>query len=191
MSYNRITKDNFTKLKQLFKCANKRFLERNKSLFSDDVSERCLCGALMIELYKELLASNFKGYYVDLEYNRSQEGKVKTIINDEFKVIKINCDLVIHARGEVGEQENLLALEMKKSYRDSGDKDQDRERLICLTKIPYRDVWSDDGQVHPEHVCGYIIGVYYEVDKDNDSISIEYYHCGALINKEKLQIGNL
>lgn len=40
----------YEKVVKLFETANKNFLEKNKSLFETKVSERTLCGALMLEL---------------------------------------------------------------------------------------------------------------------------------------------
>lgn len=41
---------------------------------------------------------------------------VKTIYNDDLKVVSIVCDLIVHSRGEILEKDNLIALEMKKLY---------------------------------------------------------------------------
>lgn len=46
---------------------------------------------------------------MDVEYNRNA-GHIKSIINEEIKVIHITCDLIIHSRGENEQQDNLLAL---------------------------------------------------------------------------------
>ena len=56
-------------------------------------------------------------YKVDVEYNRN-DGALKTAIVGENSVIKsIVCDLILHSRGRIPRQDNLIALEMKKSYR--------------------------------------------------------------------------
>ena len=41
-------------------------------------------------------------------------GRVKTIYNNDLKVVTIICDLIVHSRGEIVEKDNLIALEMKK-----------------------------------------------------------------------------
>jgi hypothetical protein len=38
-------------------------------------------------------------YFVDAEYNRKQEGQLKTILNNQQRVINITCDLILHSRG--------------------------------------------------------------------------------------------
>lgn len=104
-------------LKKIFSKANRAFLKTDMSLFEDDVSERALCGALKSHLEKELARAKIEGYYADVEYNRNY-GQVKTILDDDCKVVQIQCDLIVHSRGENVKQDNLLAIEMKKSYRD-------------------------------------------------------------------------
>lgn len=91
----------------------------------------------------------------------------------------------MHSRGECIERDNLLALEMKKSYRSKKEKDADRSRLECLTKDSFNHEWSFDGTEPPEHVCRYAIGIYYEIDFDKNTISIEYYRKGKYHTKDK------
>jgi len=62
--------------------------------------------------------------------------------------------------------------------RNQEDKTKDRERLRALTKASYDDIWSHDGVVFPEHVCGYCLGVYVELDRQNRQCSLEYYSAG-------------
>lgn len=45
-------KNGFENLKELFWEANRAFMEKNYVLLDRDLSERCLCGALMCELNK-------------------------------------------------------------------------------------------------------------------------------------------
>lgn len=85
-------------LKTIFNNANRTFLKTDRSLIDDDVAERTLCGALKSHLEKELSFAKIKGYYVDVEYNRNY-GQVKTILDDNFEVVSIQCDLIVHSRG--------------------------------------------------------------------------------------------
>ena len=62
------------------------------------------------------------------------------------------------------EQDNLISVEMKKSNNSIDEKLKDRERLKALTRDSFDDVWSFDGTTLPEHVCRYIIGIYYEIN---------------------------
>lgn len=133
-----------------------------------------------------LVKTQYKKYYVDIEYNRNQ-GRVKTIISDQFEAVTVNCDLIVHSRGEIIQQDNLLALEMKKANRPATEKNKDRNRLIALTKSSYDGVWSNDGIALPEHVCGYILGIYYEINIRKNTIQIEYYCNGELFKKYDLK----
>lgn len=171
-------------LKVVFNKANNRFLSKEISLIESDVSERCICASLKRYIEEEVEKhSEYKNYYVDVEYNRNA-GHVKTIIDGDMKVIQVTCDLLVHSRGENEYKDNLIALEMKKSYQPEEKKRADRERLIALTKSEStNDVWSYDGKTFPQYVCGYELGIYYEIDLPNRTIIIEYYKSGSPIEK--------
>ena len=79
-------------------------------------SERHLCSRLAIQFEKLLPSYNLGAYYADTEYNRKQEGKIKTIVLGDMQVIKVTCDLIVHSRGEQG-RDNLIAIEMAKPNR--------------------------------------------------------------------------
>ena len=128
---------------------------------------------------------SYDGYFTDVEYNRNR-GNLKTIrktiTGSDSQIITINCDLILHSRGYHPEQDNLIAVEMKKAVRPSAEKQKDKDRLIALTKDSFDDVWSYDGYSLPEHVCRYVLGVYYEINYSSKSITIEYYSQGRNIN---------
>lgn len=98
----------------IFERANKRFLHKNTAFIMSGVAERSLCNALAQCIFLEISNSKYSKYHVDTEYNRNN-GKVKTIYNDDLKVVSIVCDLIVHSRGEIVEKDNLIALEMKKA----------------------------------------------------------------------------
>ncbi|MCH4201481.1 MAG: hypothetical protein LKF69_04295 [Bacilli bacterium] len=181
----------YNSLKGLFNEANKIFLQENLNLLLQDVSERSLCGALQCNIHEMLRGTQFRNYYVDVEYNRNIGGKsktfVKTIQGPQMEIIPIQCDLIVHSRGNNVSQDNLLALEMKKSSRPQKEKENDKIRLMCLTKNTYNpDVWTYDGTTFPEHVCGYVIGVYYEINRKKRQIKLEYYAEGKFKESETL-----
>ena len=185
----------YDKMVALFEKSNERFLERDRSLFIDQVSERTLCGALMLHIDR-ILHDDQKlvGYHVDVEYNRNA-GAIKTICKTikgpDMKVIRINCDLIVHSRGEITKQDNLIAIEMKKSTAPKTRKDKDRERLMALTKDTFDDMWSFDGKSLPEHVCRYLLGVFYEIDFGKKLIHIEYYRKGSMAKKYTVNIASV
>lgn len=169
-------------LEKIFAKANDSFLRKNTMLFEIQVSERTLCGALMIELYEVIKDTKYCEYFVDVEYNRNVGGTLKTfkktIRGIDEKIVTINCDLIVHSRGQNISQDNLIALEMKKSTGKRSNKESDRNRLECLTKSSNQYAWSYGGRRLPENVCGYGLGIYYEVNFRKRSILVEYYKHG-------------
>lgn len=75
------------------------FFQRERENILSGVSERNLCGRLAIYLEALLQVYNLQDYFCDTEYNRKREGKIKTILDDNFQVVSINCDLIVHSRG--------------------------------------------------------------------------------------------
>lgn len=174
----------YDELVSLFEEANLAFLQAEHSLFRTEVAERTLCGALMLHIHDIIKEDDsYSGYYADVEYNRNAGGIKtirKTIRGQQEEIIPINCDLILHSRGENVDQDNLIAIEMKKSNAPSAEKQKDRERLIALTKDSFDDVWAWDHNL-PEHVCRYVLGVYYEINYRQKEIYIEYYRRGELV----------
>ena len=101
-------------LEKIFEIANDSFLRNNRMLFETKVSERTLCGALMLELHEVLRKTRYFEYFVDVEYNRNAGGKLKTFkrtINEvEEQIVTINCDLLVHSRGQKKNCDNLIAV---------------------------------------------------------------------------------
>lgn len=180
----------FNKLVKIFECANRNLLLEDKELFDSEISERTLCGALMIHLVNALKETDYSSYNVDVEYNRNKNGKLKTITKTiegpDEKIIRVNCDLIVHSRGKIPNQDNLIAIEMKKSSRPKDGKDKDRERLMALTKDSFNDIWSFDGKSLPEHVCRYVLGVYYEINFRERTILLEYYKRGKKVEQKEI-----
>lgn len=172
----------------VFEDALSSFLAAEGNSLLTNVSERNTCGRLAIYLQKQLEVDGFTGYYADVEYNRKQQGQVKTIVNENLEVIQITPDLIAHTRGERPPQhDNLIAIEAKKSVRPQHEKSADRARLKAMTRIPFVGVWPWDGS-HPEHVCGYAVGVYIEIDIGNRMMELEFYKKGLLTKRKTRQL---
>jgi len=171
----------FQVLMHLFIECSEQFVQTERKLILSGVSERCLCGAFMTIFRKVLDKSPFSAYYADIEYNRNFDGQIKTIIDDHYQVTNITCDLIIHSRGENSLRDNLIAIEMKRDNHPEAEKNKDRIRLRALTK-PTNDseTFSADGRVFPQHVCGYILGVFYEISLDKNIINIQYFRRGEI-----------
>jgi len=176
-----------TELKSIFEVANQDFLQNETKNILNGVSERNLCGGLMLCLRKVLDEGLYKAYHVDIEYNRNGDRKVKTIVNGHAAPISICCDLIVHSRGENIAQDNLIAIEMKRSTHSREEKDKDKLRLKCLTKDSFDDVWSFDGKTLPEHVCRYVVGIYYEINAPQRQIDLKYYAKGKLHGEDRLK----
>ncbi|MFK2906054.1 hypothetical protein ISP17_18995 [Dyella ginsengisoli] len=162
----------------IFNDAFDSFLAREGHTLLADVSERNTCGRLAHFIERQLEFEGVVGYYADTEYNRKQRGKVKTIINRELRVVSITADLIVHSRGEVAApKDNLIAIEAKKANRPAHEKANDIDRLIAMTSEPYNGVWNfEDG--HPEHVCGYAVGIFMEICREQNRVAFEYFKRG-------------
>lgn len=161
-------------LNQIFSSSIQELIDNDKDNILSGVNERNLCGRLAYYLQSNAKDKGIIGYYADTEYNRNK-GKLKTILNNKLEVVTINCDVILHSRGTITIQDNLIAIEMKKSRTPQIHKDKDRDRLKALTKDSYDDIWSFDGISLPEHVCGYIVGYYVELDISTKNFTIEEY----------------
>ena len=102
----------YEELVTIFENANCAFLLAERSLFRTKVAERTLCGALMLHIHDTIKEDDsYAGYYTDVEYNRNRGGIKtirKTIRGQHEEIITINCDLILHSRGENMEQDNLI-----------------------------------------------------------------------------------
>lgn len=173
-----------TKIIDIFEKANELFLNEQKDLILSNVSERSWYTQLALYLNEKIKKNNIIGYYVDTEYNRNK-GKLKTIFDNEkdLKIYKINCDVIVHSRGNNVKQDNLICIEMKKSTASKEAKISDKRRVQILTKDSFDDIWSYDGKSLPEHVCRYKLGVYYEIDIRQQRVLIEYYEKGKKVKE--------
>lgn len=171
-----ITRDEngFENLKEMFLEANRAFLENHVILIRRKISERCLCGALMYELNKQLEKKNLKKYYADIEFNRDEDNvkRISCKSDDGVYSKRIFTDIIVHSRGEVS-LDNLIALEMKKSTARADAKERDKNRLSLLTSLyPYK----------------YRLGVYYEINHKKRQILIEFYQNGKMVEVKILEL---
>ncbi|ELE1909268.1 hypothetical protein ACW0FU_004286 [Vibrio vulnificus] len=168
-------------LERIFHESLNDFFQREANNILSGVAERNLCSRLAMQLEPRAMMNGLAGYYADTEYNRKQNGKVKTILDDDMQVVVINCDLILHSRGEIMGRDNLIAIEMKKSERPEAEKVSDRARLRTMTKPSFDDIWSFDGETHPEHVCGYELGYFIEINRQNREYIVQKFAHGELV----------
>jgi hypothetical protein len=170
----------------IFQDALKAFLEQEGDALTSDVSERSTCARLAIHLERQFQVEALTGYYADVEYNRKQEGRVKTIVNTQLQVVAITPDLIVHSRGEKAPpHDNLIAVEAKKVTRPAHERYADHDRLKAMTRTPFEGVWPHDGS-HPEHVCGYSVGIYLEIDSAQRRVHLDFFKKGSLTNHKTL-----
>ena len=155
-----------------------KFFAREVEYILSGVAERSLCGRLAIYMESLLEQYNMQGYFADPECNRKQDGEIKTMLDEKERVVKIQCDLIVHSRGNE-EPDNLIAVEMKKSDHPESAKQSDKTRLRVLTK--QQGVFSTDGTARPEHVAGYRLGIYIELDIKQRTCLYEKYKGGDMI----------
>lgn len=176
------------KLRELFLASFQFFLEKETENICDGISERNLCARLACILERKTHESGFSSEYkADVEYNRKQGQKIKTIIDDDLKIIKITCDLILPSRGKLGEHDNLIAIEMKKKERPKSEGVSDRQRLILMTRRSFDQIWSWDG-TPPEHICGYKLGYFIEFDVINMTCKVTEFINGSKSKKMSYEI---
>lgn len=165
--------NDYQNLKDFFWEANRAFMEKNYVLLDEDISERCLCGALMHEFNRQLEQNGCNNYYADIEFNRSNQ-RIKQLPNDDGFVNNILPDIIVHSRGKET-PDNLLVLEMKKSSANQQDKEKDRNRLRKMTK-------QNCDESHYSYK--YKLGVYYEINHNERQIVVEFYQTGRRISTD-------
>ena len=163
-------------INQYFDAAFSRFLLEERANVTGLASERNLCGQLSRILNEDRQASQLDEFIADPEYNRQNLNQIKTIIDDELNVITITSDIVFHRRGHAGLENNLMAIEMKKSDQPLEKRNDDRNRLRALTNQDVDSIQVLNGA--PEHVRGYCLGVYLELDVKTLVFTIEKYSNG-------------
>ena len=103
---------------------------------------------------KEKKECVFRNYSIDIEFNKTEGGKPKEVFRNG-KYHQTRCDILIHSKGRVPEQENLLIIELKK--RDSDDKVENDINEIKRMVSP-SEKGSKDAQI-----CGTLLGVFLRI----------------------------
>ena len=171
-------------IESVFATSLKEFLERESQELVEGTNERNYCCRWAMYLEKSAHNQGLIQYVADAEYNRKQDGKIKTILDDQYVVVKINCDLILHTRGANISEDNLIAIEVKKSDRPDEEKQSDRQRLRALTKASSNDAWMNDGTNPPKHVCGYRLGAFVELDRRQRKCRVEFFKDGEASSSE-------
>lgn len=173
-------------IQEIFTASLRCFLEKEVQEILEGVNERNNCARWAMYLERAAHERGLVQYVADPEYNRKQDGRIKTILDGQHRVVAINSDLILHTRGVNIAEDNLIAIEVKKSDQPDRDKESDRERLRALTKASYDGIWMNDGSEPPEHVCGYRLGAFVELNRKNRLCSVEYFKDGEVVSRETL-----
>jgi hypothetical protein len=167
-------------LMSLFEEAFHEFLGRERANIVANISERNLCGRLMLYIEAARLRYELNDYFTDTEYNRNL-GDVKRIRHSRAKSNIITCDLILHSRGQQSD-DNLIAIEMNKKMHSKASKNADRKRLIALTRT--RDA-ARRLSSRPDHVYGYQLGLFIELDTKEASYLLEAYQDGRKVDERR------
>lgn len=171
-------------IEEILKPALKRLYQVDYDNIQFGVSERNICARLahhvenIMREYDQLHeVSPFKGYYVDVEYNRMGNGDLKHYENSMHRPQYMVSDLLIQSRGI---ENNLLAVEMKKKGNHKNEK-EDKERLMSLVSSAKKDM--NTRCVHDTLLGAYIV-------YSPEEVSIEFYENvkghGQIKSEEKL-----
>jgi hypothetical protein len=164
----------------LFEEAFREFLATERSNIVANIAERNLCGRLMLYLDAARSRHGLNEYFTDAEYNRNL-GYIKRIRHSRTKYNIITCDLILHSRGQKP-VDNLIAIEMKKKIHSKSSKDADRKRLIALTR-PHTAARRLSSR--PDHVYGYQLGLFIEIDTERPAYLLEIYESGTMVNEHR------
>lgn len=135
------------------------------------VSERALCGALMLKIHTNLQRTAFAEYYVDVEFNKSMQLKGNEYIYDLKRLPNgkyISTDIIVHGRGMGVVPDNLIAIEMKRKInggeRYKTKRAADIQRLKDLT--------------NPNYMYQYLLGAFVEIDFKDRQIGLKLFKSG-------------
>jgi len=106
-----------------------KLLERDRPLLLNDSSEWSVAHRLAVYIENE-----FDGWDVDCEYNRVDNGSKPKYSNSRLA----RPDIIVHRRGRLTKDDNLIAIEIKKNATDVDDnKLKSYTSPTCINK-PYQ-----------------------------------------------------
>lgn len=169
-----------TLLRSCYTAALAKFCENDIQLIATITHEQAMAHRIALYLEQECRAQGEEInplYVVDCEYNRNGNS-VKRIVNGQGIVIPIRADIILHSRGQVLEQDNLLAMELKIMPARDAELESDRLRLMAMTENTFTKTFKWGKGRLPESVCRYKFGVYLLIDAAQGYIDQEYFYDG-------------
>ena len=152
--------------------------DQHRALFEYKVSERDVCAHILsaIERAMDMRDYWFNDYFVDVEYNRGPQSHPKMAMM-RGRRLNVVPDIVIHGRGDKGPLENLLCVEVKKSWASGSAKSDDKRRLEAFT-MRYDDFLI--GEWPNDIVDNYVVGVYLEYSVNGLEVFEVFYQGNSL-----------
>jgi hypothetical protein len=165
------------KVKDFFEEAFRRFSIHERTNILNVIHEQNLSCRLALEL--ELIKVNFgfPGYYADTEYNRQRNN-----IKKSREGIKFRPDVIVHSRYEIIHRDNLIAIEMKKAGQPRTNADDNRRRLMDMTR-PLNP--------HNRDAYGYELGMFIEINISEKMFILEEFRKGNSISVERRSLENV
>lgn len=165
-------------LKDCYSAALGEFIKNDLQLLATIAHEQAIAHRIAKYLEEKVREEKVDERYVaDCEYNRNGN-EVKRVINRLEQVIAIRADIILHSRGTVLEQDNLVAIELKMLPAEQQELDDDRERLVIMTSRDLGEMYPWNGGRLPKYVCGYKLGIYLLFDAKKGLIYQEFYDDG-------------
>ena len=144
-----------------------RLYEMDNNNIRFGVSERNICARLahhMENIMREYNNRNlFENYYVDVEYNRKNDGTGKFYESQQKVPFPMVADIIVHKRNA---EHNLMAIEMKR-WDNYDKRKEDRKRLMSVVSSPKTEV-RDKNCIYDTTLGAFII---YSPKK----IKVEFY----------------
>lgn len=162
-------------LEACYASALTQFLANDLRLLATVTHEQALAHRIAKYLEEKARGMGLDEHYVaDCEYNRNGN-MVKRIIDEKGEIISIRADIILHSRGLLTEQDNLIAIELKMLPEKEENLESDRIRLVAMTAQNSHDTYAWNGGELPKYVCGYKLGVYLLFDAKAGLIHQEFY----------------
>jgi len=161
---------NFKSVKQKVEAALSKLRNQDSFLIEANTNERTISHKLA-----EYLQEEFTDWNVDCEYNRHGDDIKKVEVPkenvswDDKEAKTVFPDIIVHERST--DLHNLLVIEIKKSS-NVACRQFDRNKLIALTKEPYR----------------YHFGLLLEISMNSTADILEWYANGGLLNEWRVAL---
>lgn len=137
------------------------FYAREQRNLELDVHEICHAHRLAIYFEERIREydrtheeKQFEQYSVDIEFNRSEGGAVKTVFYNG-SLHNTRCDILLHRKGNDLVRDNLLIIELKKEDRT----DREQEDILEIQRM----VSPKEEGAPDAPICNTLLGIYLKI----------------------------